>query len=43
MYTWNDWYVACAESDLTDGRPVAACILNERMAIWRSGDRMSWI
>jgi phenylpropionate dioxygenase-like ring-hydroxylating dioxygenase large terminal subunit len=40
LYTRNDWYVACTESDLTDRGPVAACILNERLAIWRSGDRI---
>jgi phenylpropionate dioxygenase-like ring-hydroxylating dioxygenase large terminal subunit len=40
QYTQNDWYVACSESDLTRGGPVAACILEERLVIWRSGDKI---
>lgn len=40
-YTRNDWYVACTERDLADQGPVAACVLDERMVIWRSGERVS--
>ena len=40
FYTRNDWYVACPEGDLVDGGPVAMTILDERMVIWRSGERI---
>lgn len=39
LYTRNDWYVACAQSELAEGGPVAARILDEPLVIWRSGDR----
>lgn len=40
MNTRNDWYVACTEEDLARGEPVAACVLDERMVLWRSGERI---
>lgn len=36
-YTRNDWYVACSENALSEGAPVACCILDERIVLWRSG------
>lgn len=39
QYTRNDWYVACTEDDLAGGGPVAACVLDERIVVWRSGER----
>ncbi len=41
LYTQNDWYVACTENDLGGGAPFAACILNQRMVIWRSGNQIA--
>lgn len=41
QYTRNDWYVGCAETDLSDGAPVAATILDERIVLWRSGERIA--
>lgn len=38
MYTRNDWYVACAEDDLTEGRLLSMNILDEAIVVWRSGD-----
>lgn len=40
MNTRNDWYVACTEEDLAGGGPVAVCVLDERMVVWRSGTRV---
>lgn len=40
QYTRNDWYVACTESELAAGGPIAACVLDERMVIWRSGEKV---
>lgn len=40
-HTRNDWYVGCVESDLNEGGPVATCILDERIAIWRAGGKIS--
>lgn len=39
-YTRNDWYVACLESEPDEGGPVAVCILDERMVIWRAGNEI---
>lgn len=41
QYTRNDWYVACTEEELADGRPVACCILDERMVAWPSHSSIS--
>lgn len=40
MNTRNDWYVACTESALDSGQPVASCILDQRVVVWRAGDRI---
>ncbi len=40
-YTRNDWYVACTETDLAEGKPIAATILEERIVVWRSGDKFA--
>lgn len=40
MNTRNDWYVACIEADLDQGQPVAASVLDERLVVWKSGDRI---
>jgi len=36
LYTRNDWYVACSESELTDSTPLASSILEEPVVLWRS-------
>lgn len=37
MYTRNDWYVACTEDELAGSGPVAVCILDQPIVIWRPG------
>lgn len=39
-YTRNDWYVACTEDEIAAAGPVAVSIMEERLAIWRSGPRI---
>lgn len=40
MNTRNDWYVACVDTDIDDGAPFAATILDERIVLWRSEGRI---
>jgi vanillate O-demethylase monooxygenase subunit len=40
QYTRNDWYVACLESEIGEGCPVSARILNERIVVWRSNGKV---
>lgn len=38
MYTRNDWYVACTETQIAEGGPLPVSILDEAIVIWRSDD-----
>ena len=40
MHTVNDWYVACTEAELTQGKPFATTVLDQGLVIWRSGDEL---
>lgn len=40
-YTRNDWYVACLQTDLADGKPFATWIMDEAIVLWQSGNKVA--
>lgn len=40
MHTVNDWYVACTETDLAQGKPFAATVLDQDLVIWRAAGEL---